>query len=166
MPKHWWVRAAVFGAVVLSAVAGSALTRTRSTATTPTAAPALTSTPWLTRLAAVERAVADGDLSLAIYRWHDAHAEALRSRRWDALADVGDAAVEIDRALYRALRNGQSFRAPARRAYLEALVRARTVGSEDGIRRIAAAFAALGDTEMAEQARAIAPAVPTVQVER
>ena len=47
---------------------------------------------------------------------------------------------------------GRSFRPEARRAYLEALFRARTARADEGIRRVADAFAQLGDGEMSARA--------------
>jgi hypothetical protein len=109
------------------------------------------------RLAAVDEALARGDVTQAIYRWRDAYGAALRSRRWDAMVAVGDAARRID-ALARPDGVPSGFRAEARQAYLQALFRARAAASPEGLARAAEAFAALGDAEMAAQARTIAAA--------
>jgi hypothetical protein len=108
------------------------------------------------RLAAIEEAVARRDATRAIFEWRDAYAAALGSRRWEAMVSVGDAAVKIDGVAGRAT-GGQptGFRAEARQAYLRALFDARAAGSDEGIQRVASAFAALGDAEMAARARSM-----------
>lgn len=107
---------------------------------------------WVKPLLAVDEAVASKNLSRAIYGWHEAYGAALGSRRWEGLAAVGDAALRID-----ALAGpDREMRAEARRVYLAALFLARSQRSPGGIRRIADAFASLGDAEMAAQARRMA----------
>jgi hypothetical protein len=106
------------------------------------------------RLAALDQAIARRDMSRAVYEWRDAYGLALGSRRWDAMAAVGDRAVRVD-AIASPGHPGQ-FRAEARQAYLRALFDARTTGSTEGIRRVADAFATLGDADMAARARAMA----------
>ncbi len=64
---------------------------------------------------------------------------------------MGDAAVRIDAREDE----GTAFRAEARQAYLLALFRARDARAPEGIARVADAFAALGDREMAARARAV-----------
>jgi hypothetical protein len=96
---------------------------------------------WRGYLATVERDLRQRDVSAAIRAWHDAHAAALESRRWEAMLEVGDAALEIGRA--------SGSRAPSRTeasdAYLVALIRARRDGSLDGAMRVAEAFTALAE---------------------
>jgi hypothetical protein len=112
--------------------------------------------PTLTeRLTAVDAAIAGKDQGRAIGEWRDAYGVALGSRRWDAMADVGDAAVRIDTLVGRPAGNPTGFRAEARQAYLRALFQARHQHSSEGIERVAQAFAALGDQDMAARARAI-----------
>ena len=106
-------------------------------------------------LAAVDAAIARKDLGRAVLEWRDAYGLALGSRRWEAMADVGDAAVRIDALASRPVGQPTAFRAEARQAYLRALFEARRTKSQTGISRIADAFAALGDVEMAERARTI-----------
>jgi len=108
--------------------------------------------PWAHRLALVDEALSNGTMSQAFYEWHEAHGEAFRSGRWEALLAVGDAAARIDAAAG----SGVDFRADARRVYLAALVRARAEYSAAGVRRVAAAFARLGDQELAERAYRVA----------
>ena len=102
-------------------------------------------------LSAVDAAIADRDRSRAVYTWGDAYGVALRSRDWEALVAVGDAALRIDALTDQPT----ALRAEARQAYLLALFRARDAGAPEGVTRVAEAFAALGDTEMAARARSI-----------
>ncbi len=108
------------------------------------------------RLAAIDHALAGGNAGRAIVEWRDAYGVALGSRRWEAMVSMGDAAVKIDVLASRPT-GGQptGFRAEARQAYLRALFDARAAGSDEGIQRVAAAFASLGDGEMAARARAM-----------
>jgi hypothetical protein len=107
---------------------------------------------WTVRIDLVDQALADGNLSRAVYEWREAYGDAFRSGLWEALADVGDAAVRIEAMAGRF----SGYRAEARRAYLAALLRARALQSAAGAMRVAEAFARLGDAEMAERARRIA----------
>lgn len=107
------------------------------------------------RLAQMDEALGRKELSRAIYDWHDAYGLALGSRRWEAMLSVGDAALRIDAVASKPVGHPGRFQAEARQAYLRALFQARGARSQDGIDRVAHAFAALGDTEMATRARAI-----------
>ena len=107
---------------------------------------------WTVRVDLIDQALGDGNLSRAFYEWREAYGDAFRSGRWEALADVGDAAVRIEAAAGR----HSGYRAEARRTYLAALLRARAQESAMGAMRVAEAFSRLGDTEMAERARRIA----------
>jgi hypothetical protein len=107
---------------------------------------------WAHRLAPIDEALAAGAMSRAFYEWHEAHGEAFRSGRWQALAAVGDAAARIDAAAGSAV----GFRADARRVYLAALIKARAEHSAAGVRRVADALAALGDHALAAHARRVA----------
>jgi hypothetical protein len=107
---------------------------------------------WTVRVGLVDEALTDGNLSRAFYEWREAYGDAFRSGSWEALLGVGDAAMRIE--LTAGPRSG--YRAEARRVYLAALLRARGQGSAAGAQRAAEAFDALGDHEMARQARVIA----------
>ena len=107
---------------------------------------------WSVRLRLVDQALAQKNASAAIYEWREAYGEALRSRSWEALVAVGDAAVRVGDAT----NSRRGFNANARQAYLAALLRARAAKSAPGLRRIADAFAALGDAEMADRVRYMA----------
>jgi hypothetical protein len=106
-------------------------------------------------LATIDAAIARRDPSKAIFAWRDAYGLALGARRWEAMVDVGDAASRIDAMAGHAVGYPTGFRAEARQTYLRALFLARDVRSRDGIERVAQAFAALGDAEMATRARAM-----------
>jgi hypothetical protein len=108
-------------------------------------------TAWARRLASIDEALAAGTMSRAFYEWHEAHGEAFRSGRWQALAAVGDAAARIDAAAGSAV----GFRV-ARRVYLAALIKARAEHSAVGVRRIADALAAIDDHALAAHARRVA----------
>jgi hypothetical protein len=107
------------------------------------------------QLAKVDEALGRKDFSKAIFEWRDAYGLALGSRRWEAMVEVGDAAVRIDKLTGLPSGYPTAFRAEARQAYLRALFQARSARSQDGIQRVAQAFEALGDREMAMRARAI-----------
>jgi hypothetical protein len=124
--------------------------------TAPLSAPAERALP--ARLAAIDEALARRDLSRAVFEWREAYGVALRSRKWDAMASVGDAAVRIDALARQPSDYPTGFRAEARQAYLRALVDARAARSRDGIVRVADAFAALGDAEMAARLHTLAAA--------
>lgn len=107
------------------------------------------------RLAAIDDAIARRDPGRAMREWRNAYRIALGSRRWDAMAVVGDAAARIDALARPAAGYSTGFRAEARQAYLRALLHARAAGSRDGIQRVSEAFAALGDREMSARALAM-----------
>jgi hypothetical protein len=107
-------------------------------------------------LAALDAALAHQDVSRAIYEWQDAYGLALRSREWDTMAAVGDAAVRVH-TLMGGGPAGQpaGFRSEAHRAYIHALLRAQRDRSREGVTHVADGLAALGDTDMAIQARTL-----------
>ena len=104
--------------------------------------------PWTVHLATVDATLAVGDVPGALSAWHEAYGAALGSRRWEGFADAGDAYLRIGRAS-----SAPASAVPrARDLYLSALFRARDAGSLDGVLRIAAAFATLGDHDVTAQA--------------
>lgn len=107
------------------------------------------------RLASMDAAIARGDRTRAIYEWRDAYGLALKTREWEPMVRVGDAAARIGALASLPTLEPSGFRAEARQAYLLALFRARDAGARDGIERVAAAFTALGDADMAARARTI-----------
>jgi hypothetical protein len=111
--------------------------------------------PWADQLVALEEALAASDVKAARWAFTEAYHLAFSSRRWEGMADVGDAAHRIGNP------------SKARIAYLTAAVRARTARSAGGTLRAAEGFAALGDDEIANKwiavARALAGADPMAQ---
>jgi hypothetical protein len=112
--------------------------------------------PWRQRLDAVDAAIARRDVTAAVSAWREAYSLAVATRRWEVMAEVGDTAVRMHGQPGFATAHPGGFRTEARHAYLSALFRARETGSTEGVLRVAEAFAALGDREMAEYARAMA----------
>jgi hypothetical protein len=94
----------------------------------------------------VDEALARLDIEGARRSWQGAHEEALRSRHWDGLVEVGHGALRIGTAAG----SRRATEPEARRAYLAAMFRARQQGSVEGVLRAAEAFAALGDRQVAE----------------
>ena len=95
------------------------------------------SAPWADHLVALAEALAAQDRRMAGLAYQEAYQSALASRRWEGVADVGDAAVDL----------GDVRR--ARIAYLTAAYRARTVRSAAGVLRAVDGFSALGDLKVA-----------------
>jgi hypothetical protein len=112
---------------------------------------------WKTHVVAVDRALAQHDVSAAVRAWHDAYGAALASRGWEGMIAVGDAFLRIGA---EAGTPGGS-RSNARQAYLNAFIRARRDGSADGLRRTAEAFATLGDHAVATQCLRVASELAT-----
>lgn len=108
--------------------------------------------PWTDHLQQVDDALAKRDVGAAERAWHDAFGAALRSRRWEGLVEIGDAARRIGEIAG----SRKAYDATARRIYLTALFRARQERSLDGVLRVAEAFAALGDQQVVTQSIRIA----------
>jgi hypothetical protein len=100
---------------------------------------------WTTPLEQADAARRAGDTRAALAWWREAHAAALRSRQWEGMIEVGDAARRFDADAGR-----------ARQAYLTALFRARRQRSLDGVLSAATAFGELGDRDVLTQALHIA----------
>lgn len=114
--------------------------------------PQTSTPPWVPYLAAVDDALARKNVSGALHAWRDAHAAALGSRRWEGALAVGEAYLRIaDAANFR-----RGAEATARRSFLTALLRARRDESLEGVLKSAAAFQALGDRAVVDQAVHIA----------
>jgi len=101
--------------------------------------PAGLAAPWADQLVAFDEALAANDVKAARWAFEEAYRLAVGSRRWEAMADIGDAALRIGNPL------------KARIAYLTAAVRARSGRSSAGALRAAEGFAALGDDEVADR---------------
>src|SRR5262245_59144293 len=144
---HWTLGLGMVGAVLL---VGAAVASFRSD---PNGYPGDSLRPTFEQeVEQIKQALSAGDLSEATHRWTDAYVLAVRMRRWEPMAVTGDLAVELS------LRDSvaEPFRENARRAYWSGLFRARAEDSSPGALRIAASLAALGDAELAMQARRIA----------
>jgi len=153
---EWSARTALLvGALALAGIALASLGGAATQGLVGAPRPMLEERSLPARLAAVNAAITREEVGRAVFEWRDAYSSALGSRRWEAMLEVGDAATRID-AL--AGRGGAptGFRAEARQAYLRALFDARAARSPEGMHRAADAFAALGDTEMAKRAHAMA----------
>jgi hypothetical protein len=131
---------------LLTAVTGTGSLRTRPVEPVAAVAP---EPAWTRHLAAADAALAENDVSRAVSEWRRAYSAALGTRRWEPMAAVGDAAMRIDGSATGLGVSPLTFRGQARQAYLTALWSARSAGSREGVERIAAAFAALGDADTA-----------------
>jgi hypothetical protein len=107
--------------------------------------------PWTVHLRHSDEALRKQDIKAAEKAWHLAYLATLGSTTWEGRLDVGDASLRIGEAKGR-----ESAKGKARSLYLEALFRARSQGSLDGVLRVGEAFAALGDHEVASQAIRVA----------
>lgn len=110
---------------------------------------------WDQYIQAMDDALARGDFYAADMARQTAYLMALGSRRWEAMAAVGDAYVRF------ADRPGASptLRPEARRIYRSALSRAGQQGSIEGVLRVSEALAGLGDREAAREGLATAAAL-------
>lgn len=95
------------------------------------------SAPWADYLVALTEAQAAQDQRMAGLAYQQAYSSALASRRWEGMADVGDAAVHL----------GDVRR--ARIAYLTAAYRARNDHSAVGVLRAVDGLSELGDRRAA-----------------
>jgi hypothetical protein len=101
---------------------------------------------WTRRVWEVDAALADDDVAAAMPRLRDAYLAALRSNRWEAMAEVGDSARRVSAVVVVP----EPALMTARRAYLTGLARARQQRSVEGVLRFAERFVALGDREIVE----------------
>ena len=125
-------------------------------------APAAAQRSWQEHVGLVDEAVARGDVSTAVRRWHDAYGVALMSRRPEALVAAGEAFVRVSTAAG----TPGGGKPNARLAYLAALRLAERQQSVEGVRGVAQAFRALGDREVAEYCVRIADALAARQGRR
>jgi len=110
---------------------------------------------WRQALQDIDDAWQTANPGRAAAAWRDAYRAAVRSGRWDAMIDVGDAALRVGPV--------SEFRdapdAMARRSYLIALFRARAEASPDGVLRACEGFALLGDLPVVKQCIGISHAL-------
>ena len=110
---------------------------------------------WAASLRRVDDALAAGRPAEAAAAIHQAYLEALGSRRWQGMVEVGDVARRVGQATAAE----RTYDPLARQAYLIALFRARHERSVEGVRRVADAFAVLGDHDVAKQCERVARAL-------
>jgi hypothetical protein len=96
---------------------------------------------WDTHLHRVEAAIARRDARDAKRAWRHAYGAAWSSPSWRGLADVGDASMRIGELTG----SPTAARRLALAMYSRSLIRARRQRSYEGLRRLADAFATLGD---------------------
>lgn len=118
--------------------------------------------PWAADLKAVDESLARRDVGAAGRALAGAYHTALGSRRWEGMAETGDAAVRV--GVVSGER--QAAAEKARRSYLVALVRAHHERSLDGVLHAAQGFAGLGDREVAAHCLAIADRLAVTADER
>ncbi len=118
----------------------------------PTAGIPERGTQWVVHIQKMDEALARKSVGAAEMAWHDAYGDALASRRWEAMLDVGNAYLRIGAAAGSPV----AAQPKARRAYLAAFIRARQQRSLDGVLQAAGAFAGLGDREVVEQCLRVA----------
>jgi hypothetical protein len=107
---------------------------------------------WRSGLDTARAAVAAGEPSAAARAWREAYGAAVRTRRWEPMLAVGDAALEV----VCTAGDEPDARQQARQSYLVAVIVAEQQRSVDGLLRSAEAFARLGDRAVTEQTFAIA----------
>ena len=103
---------------------------------------------WDQYIRVMDAARLRGDFYAAEAARQNAYLAALGSRRWDAMAAVGDASARLGEEFPRAREN---LRPEVRRIYCAALLRARQQESLDGVLRVSEAFADLGDRAQARE---------------
>ena len=104
-----------------------------------------------------EVALANGNPRAAHEAWEEAYRKARHARATDELLAVGHAYLRIGEAV----RDRSTAVASARQVYLTALLQSRERREAAGVAAAAAAFASLGDREMADRGFAIATAIAT-----
>ncbi len=107
---------------------------------------------WTLHLRRSDEALRLKDTKTAQQHWHEAYWAARGRLSWEGMLDVGDASLRIGEVT----RGREPAKSKARSLYTDALLRARSQGSLDGVLRAGEAFAALGDHEVVSQAIRIA----------
>lgn len=111
--------------------------------------------PWTVHLRRSDEALRLQDTKTAQQHWHEAYWMARGRLSWEGMLDVGDTYLRIGEVA----KDRELAKAKARSLYMQALFRARSQRSLDGVLRAGEAFAALGDHEVASQAIRIAEAL-------
>jgi hypothetical protein len=108
---------------------------------------------WDQYIRVMDAARLRGDFYAAEAARQNAYLAALGSRRWDAMAAVGDASARLGEEFPRVREN---LRPEVHRIYCAALLRARQQESLDGVLRVSEAFADLGDRDRAREGLTVA----------
>lgn len=108
---------------------------------------------WDQYIRVMDAARLRGDFYAADAARQKAYLAALGSRRWEAMAAVGDASTRLGEEFPRAREN---LRPEVHRIYCAALLRARQQESLDGVLRVSEAFADLGDRAQAREGLVVA----------
>ena len=118
--------------------------------------------PWDQYIEVMDEALARDDFYAADLARRTAYLLAIGSKRWDALAAVGEAYVRF------ADHPGADpvLRSEARRVYRSAMFRARQQNSVDGIVRVSEDFAALGDMDVAREGLVMAQTLAAASDQR
>jgi hypothetical protein len=142
-PVDWWiVVVGPLGCLLIAVPLFAALNHVTARIPTPPLRPA-----WQETVQQADQAIAERRLADAVRAWHDAHAEALVSRQWMPMVEVGDLSLRVGEATGAR----GAARARARECYFAALMRARRDGALDGMLRVAESFARLGDRHVVQQ---------------
>jgi hypothetical protein len=141
--------AARIGAYLLAVLAATAPALAGHDASRPAGA------DWREPLQRAEAALANGERGAAQQAWEQAYRAAMQVRTPEGLLAVGDAYLRIGEAA----RGRPTAVASARRIFLTALFQARERRDAPGVAAAAAAFAALGDRDVADRGFEIATAV-------
>jgi len=107
---------------------------------------------WTKGLDSARAAVAAGEPDAAARAWREAYSAAVRTRQWEPMLAVGDAALEVGRVAG----TSPDAQQQARQSYLQAIILAEQQRSLDGVLRSAEAFARIGDRAVVEQTFMIA----------
>lgn len=114
---------------------------------------------WREPLQRAEAALANGEPSVAQQAWEQAYRAAMQVRTTEGLLAVGDAYLRIGEAA----RDRATAVASARRIFLTALFQARERRDAPAVAAVAAAFASLGDRDVADRGFEIAAVVANRQ---
>jgi hypothetical protein len=114
---------------------------------------------WVPAIREVDAKLRAHNIRSATEAWHKAYWGARRGQGWEGMLAVGEAYLRIGEAS-GAHRAAQAM---ARQNYLDALFRARDARSIDGVLRVARAFEALGDHEVARACQRIAADLASVK---
>src|SRR5688572_2673538 len=100
--------------------------------------------PWTTHIAAMDRAIGEGNVTAAVRAWRQAYLLAVNDMGWDGLIEVASACRRIG-AIPGFAKTSEDR---ARETYWLALFRARRQVSLHGVLQSAEAFGALGARAM------------------